>query len=122
MEIMRALPDGSFDKVGMRCDRCGQEVRACRSLEEYFAMFEFVRIDVHAGYGADYFADGDSWAADLCERCVHKLLAPYLRLTFSYEERELHRAISREEDVFCSEWIEHLREAAAERRMKPVRH
>jgi len=88
MEIILALPEGGFDKVGMRCDRCGQEARARRSLGEEFAMYEFVRIDVHAGYGAECFSDGDSWAADLCERCVHELLAPYLRLVRSPKERE----------------------------------
>lgn len=86
MEIMRAVCDEGFTKVGMRCDRCGHEARACRSLAEEFAMHEFVRIDVHAGYGAEHFSDGDSWAVDLCERCIHELLAPHLRLVQSCEE------------------------------------
>jgi hypothetical protein len=86
MEIMRAVYDEGFTKVGMRCDRCGHEARACRSLAEEFAMHEFVRIDVRAGYGAEHFSDGDSWVADLCERCIHELLAPHLRLVQSCEE------------------------------------
>lgn len=95
MEIVRALPDGDFVRVGMRCDRCGQEVRTRRSLTEEFAMYEFVRVDVHAGYGAEYFSDGDSWAADLCERCIYGMLAPHLRMTCGAAERELNSVMPR---------------------------
>ncbi len=122
MEIMRAVCGGGFTRVGMRCDRCGHEARACRSLAEEFAMSEFVRIDVHAGYGAEHFSDGDSWAVDLCERCLHELLAPYLRLVRSAEERELQSATSRVEALHCGDWIDHLYQVAAERRVKSRHH
>lgn len=91
MELVQALPDGGFDRIGMRCDRCGCEVRACRSLTEQFAIHEFVRVDVHAGYGAEHFTDGDSWVTDLCEGCVHGLLAPYLRRVRGAQDREVCR-------------------------------
>lgn len=92
MEILRANPDGGFDVVGKRCDRCRHEARACRALEEEFEMYEFVCVQVDAGYGASYFADGDSWVVDLCERCTYELLAPYMRMVCSNEQREdVHR-------------------------------
>ena len=100
MEILRGNPDGGFDLVGKRCDRCRHEARACSALEEEFEMYEYVRVAVNAGYGASYFADGDSWAVDLCERCVHELLAPYMRMVWSNERREVACRVDISQETF----------------------
>lgn len=122
MDILRNLPEGAFKVVGKRCDRCRREVRAFRSMEEEFAMYEYVRVEVNAGYGADYFSDGDSWAADLCEACIYETLAPYLRLVRSAEERDLQCLEIRDTTGIPPGWLDELRQAVAERRTKPRRH
>lgn len=92
MDIIRSTTDGTFKVVGKRCDRCLAEVRAHRSLAEELQIYEFVRLEVFAGYAADHFQDGDEWAADLCERCVFQLHAQHLRLIRSFEESDLESA------------------------------
>lgn len=84
MKIVRVEADGSADVVGMRCDRCGLDVRANRSLREQFELQEFLIIDFTVGYGGKAFFDGDKCRCDLCQYCVSTLIGRFLRI----DERE----------------------------------
>jgi hypothetical protein len=46
VEILRSQPDGSFERSGMRCDRCRIDYRFHRDLADLFTVQEFVRIDI----------------------------------------------------------------------------
>lgn len=80
MDIIRQVEGMGFKVIGKRCDACKRDWRSYRSLDEEFEMFEFIRIEVRAGYGAVRFVDGDRLVADLCQHCVHARLGKVLRL------------------------------------------
>lgn len=122
MDILREIPGQGHKVVGKRCDRCRSEVRAFRSMDQEFAMYEYVRVQINAGYGADYFLDGDSWMADYCERCAHEMFSPHLRLVQSSEERELQSALLRDDVDYPIEWLDQLRLAVARRRPRSSLH
>lgn len=65
--------------VAKVCDRCG--ARASADEQPMSVEFnEFVPIRWTAGYGS-IFIDGDTYAVDLCQRCVKELLGPFSRVT-----------------------------------------
>lgn len=79
MEIIRSVEGLGFKVVGKRCDSCKRDWRSYRSVDEELEMFEFTRIEVHAGYMAVRFVDGDRLVADLCQHCTYARLGKILR-------------------------------------------
>lgn len=65
--------------AGIRCDRCGYEVRLDGGVERACALQEYLSIEFTAGYGAKAFDDGTHYSCELCEACVKDILGSYLR-------------------------------------------
>ncbi|MGQ0699369.1 MAG: hypothetical protein ACT4PZ_14125 [Panacagrimonas sp.] len=105
MEIIRLVEGLGFKVVGKRCDSCKRDWRSYRSLDQELEMFEFTRIEVHAGYMAVRFVDGDRLVADLCQYCTHARLGKILRhLGNQFEIPATPEQIEEAEDL----WIEAL--------------
>lgn len=79
MKIIRIYEAQDTEVIGIRCDRCGIDVRTHAGLCEQFALQEFLSIDFFAGYGAYAFEDGTRYQCEICEQCVKDLLGPFLR-------------------------------------------
>lgn len=88
MDIIRLTTAGDYEIVGKQCDKCRRAWRAHRSLEDQLEMYEFTRIEVHAGYGAVHFVDGDHLVADLCQCCCSAILGRVLRKIGNEWDRE----------------------------------
>ena len=84
MKILRVEGVRAIRLTGIRCDRCGAEVRLDSGLEGLFTLQECLSIEFTAGYGAKAFDDGTHYSCELCETCVKDLLGSYLR---SFEPR-----------------------------------
>jgi len=87
MDIVR-WEESELRIIGKRCDKCGRDWRAYRSLDQELELFEFTRINVNAGYNALHFVDGDRLIADLCQCCTSTLLGRVLRRVGNEFERE----------------------------------
>lgn len=87
MDIVR-WAESELKIVGKRCDLCSRDWRGYRGLDQEFEVFEFTQIQVHAGYGAVHYVDGDRLIADLCQCCTYVLLGRVLRRISNEFERE----------------------------------
>lgn len=58
------------------CDRCGKRMS---DDEPYDGYNNRTQIRFRAGY-ASLFGDGNKVEGDLCDKCLHDLLGPYLRI------------------------------------------
>lgn len=58
------------------CDRCGKRMADDEPYEGYNNR---TQIRFRAGY-ASLFGDGNKVEGDLCDKCLHELLGPYLRI------------------------------------------
>ena len=58
------------------CDRCGKRMSDDEPYEGYNNR---TQIRFRAGY-ASLFGDGNKIEGDLCDKCLHDLLGPYLRI------------------------------------------
>lgn len=58
------------------CDRCGKRMSDDEPFEGYTNR---TQIRFRAGY-ASLFGDGNKVEGDLCDKCLHDLLGPYLRV------------------------------------------
>lgn len=58
------------------CDRCGKRMSDDEPFEGYTNR---TQIRFRAGY-ASLFGDGNKIEGDLCDKCLHDLLGPYLRI------------------------------------------
>lgn len=58
------------------CDRCGKRMS---DDEPYAGYNNRTQIRFRAGY-ASLFGDGNKVEGDLCDKCLHELLGPYLRI------------------------------------------
>ncbi|MFV2015456.1 MAG: hypothetical protein ACC656_08525 [Candidatus Heimdallarchaeota archaeon] len=57
------------------CDICG---RSCMKGDHNHLEFEAINIKVNWGYWSDQ-KDGETWTAQICEKCVDKHLEPLIK-------------------------------------------
>lgn len=59
------------------CDKCGK-VFSYDDIFDVFEIQEFLKINFYGGF-ASVFGDMTHVECDLCQRCLHGMIAPYMR-------------------------------------------
>ena len=61
----------------LSCDRCGKQIP--NDEEHHYELQETVSLHVHCGYGSKTWGDLNNVDCDLCEQCIHDLIADFAR-------------------------------------------
>ncbi len=66
MKISKKVVKEVDEDIGIKCNACDKDWG-----EEY--------VDLRVSWGYESDKDGENWSADICEKCVDKLLVPYVK-------------------------------------------
>jgi len=65
------------DLDSITCDKCG---KVFSYDDDILETQEFLKINFYGGY-ASVFGDMTHVECDLCQRCLHEMIAPYMRVS-----------------------------------------